>query len=193
MSTIALFRAFHQGLPARALALFDTLSDEQLRSRPQPLVNSLAWLIWHMARVEDAGINRLVTNRMQVLDEGNWGEQMLIPIRHHGTGMTSEEVTDLSIHIDLPSLKAYHKAVRARSLEVVETLSTEQLEEPNDLSYLRQVLFDEEVLNPKLDLGEHIPYQESRGHLLIHFGMTHNYGHFYEAFTVCSLMGVAFW
>ena len=63
MTTIALFREFHQSLPSRALTFFDTLSDEQMRHRPQPMVNSLAWLIWHMARVEDAGINRLVANR----------------------------------------------------------------------------------------------------------------------------------
>jgi DinB superfamily len=193
MSTIALFREFHQSFPPRAIAFFNTLSDEQIRARPQPMVNSVAWLIWHMARVEDAGITRLVANRMQVLDEGNWCEQMQIPIRHHGTGMTSEEVTDLSKHIDLPSLRAYHTAVRARSLEIVETLSPEQLEEPNDLTYLRHVLFDEGMLNPQYDWGDRVPYQAPKGVLLIHFGVTHNYGHFYEAFTVCSLMGVPFW
>jgi hypothetical protein len=192
MSTIALFREFHQGLPPRAIEFFDTLSDEQLRARPQPMVDSLAWLIWHMARVEDAGINRLVANRTQVLDEGNWAEQMEIPIRHHGTGMTSGEVTGLSNRINLSSLRAYHTAVRARSLEVVETLAPEQLEEPNDLAYLRRVLFDEGVLNPNVDWGEDLPYQRSKGYLLMHFGVTHNYGHFYEAFTVCSLMDVSF-
>jgi DinB superfamily len=193
MSAIALFREFHQSLPPRAIAFFDTLADEQLRARPQPMVNSVAWLMWHMARVEDAGINRLVADRTQVLDEGSWGEQMHIPIRHHGTGMTSEEVTNLSKQIDLPSLRAYHAAVRARSLEVIETLSPEQLEEPNDLTYLRRVLFDEGILNPQYDWGDRVPYQASKGVLLIHFGVTHNYGHCYEAFTVCSLMGVPFW
>src|SRR5262245_43901421 len=181
MTSIALFREFHQSLPPRAITFFDTLSDEQMRSRPQPMVNSVAWLIWHMARVEDAGINRLVANRTQILDEGNWGEQMQTPIRHHGTGMTSEEVTDLSNHINLPALRAYHTAVRARTLEVVETLVPEQLEEPNDLAYLRQVLFDEGVLNPNIDWSDRLPYQSSKGYLLMHFGVTHNYGHFYEA------------
>ena len=57
MSTIALFREFHQGFPQRAVAFLDTLSAEHMRTRPQPMVNSVAWLIWHMARVEDAGIN----------------------------------------------------------------------------------------------------------------------------------------
>jgi hypothetical protein len=143
MRITALFREFHQGFPPRARAFFDTLDEAQWRTRPHPAVNSLAWLIWHMARVEDAGVNRLVTHRPQILDEGNWGKRMQVPLRHHGTGMTTQEVTDLSNRIDLPSLRAYHTAVRARTLEIIETVLPEQLEQVNELSYLRQVLFDE--------------------------------------------------
>jgi hypothetical protein len=189
MNIITMFRDFHQGDPPRAMAFYDTLDDAQWRTRPHPAVNSLAWLIWHMARVEDAGVNRLVANRPQVMDEGNWGERMQVPIRHHGTGMTSKEVTDLSNRIDLPSLRAYHTTVRAKTLEVIETLLPEQLDQVNELPYLRQVLFDEGVLNPNIDWGKDVPYQDSKGNLLIHFGVTHNYGHFYEADTICSLMG----
>ena len=46
---------------------------------------------------------------------------------------------------------------------------------------------------PKYDWGGRIVYQGPKGMLLIHFGVTHNYGHVYEAFTVCSLMDVPFW
>jgi len=185
------FREFHQGLPVSTV--FDQLDDADWRTRPQPEVNSLAWLIWYMARVEDAGVNRLVANRSQVFDEGNWGERMQVPIRHHGTGMTSQEVTDLSTRIDLPAPRTYHQAVRARTLEVVESLLPEQLDQINERPYLRQVLFDEGVLNPAVDWGADLPYQRTKGHLLIHFGMTHNYGHFYEAITVCSLLGKRLW
>jgi len=146
MHITALFREFHQGFPPRALAFFDTLDEAQWRTRPQPAVNSLAWLIWHMARVEDAGVNRLVANRPQILDAGNWGERMQVPLRHHGTGMTSQEVTDLSNRIDLPSLRAYHTAVRAGTLEVIETVLPGQLEQVNALSYLCQVLVDDGCL-----------------------------------------------
>lgn len=188
MHITAVFRDFHQGDPPRAMVFYDTLDDAHWRARPHPAVNSLAWLIWHMARVEDAGVNRFVGNRPQVLDEGNWGERMQVPIRHHGTGMTSEEVTDLSNRIDLPSLRAYHTAVRVRTLEILDALLPEELDQVNELSYLRQVCFDEGVLNPNIDWGEGPPYQDSKGNLLMHFAVTHNYGHFYEADTICSLM-----
>jgi hypothetical protein len=194
MDIIEIFLEFHQArMPKRVLTFFDQLSDEQVRTRPHPAVNSISWLRWHMARVEDAGINRLVAGRPQLFEEDNWADRLQILFRHHGTGMTSEEVTELSQRIDLPSLRLYHEAVRARTVEVVQTLLPEQLEAKNDLNYLRQVLFDEGVLNPSFfKERESLPYQETKGHLLMHFGVTHNYGHFYEAFTICSLLGHPF-
>lgn len=195
MNIIHMFLEFHQDLSKNRYVerLFDKLSEEQLRTRPYPAVNSIAWLLWHMARVEDAGVNRLVVAQRQVLDEGDWGKRMNVSIRHHGTGMTDPEVTDLSQRIDIAALRAYLEAVRTKTATVVKTLPLAQLEECNDLSYLRQVLFEEGMLNPAKDWGNSLPYQGSKGELLIHFGMTHNYGHAYEAFTICSLLGVSPW
>jgi len=195
MNVPELFLAFHQdSLKVYGQRLFGQLSEAQMRARPQPRVNSIAWLFWHMARCEDAGVNRLITQRAQVLDEGNWGERMQVSLRHHGTGMTDEEVTALSQHIDLLALQAYYDAVRARTVEVVQALLPAQLDEVNELAYLRQVLFNEGVFNPTVPLGDPLPYQgRTRGMLLVHFAMTHNYGHFYEAATVYSLLGINFW
>src|SRR5262244_3517912 len=49
--------------------LFGSLSDTQLRARPHPGVNTIAWLLWHSARIEDVALNRFLTDRSQVLDE----------------------------------------------------------------------------------------------------------------------------
>jgi len=194
MDVTQLFLSSHQTLQAYSLRLFERLNEAQMRARPQPEVNSIAWLLWHMARCEDAGVNRLVTERTQLLDEGNWGKHLRIPLRHHGTGMTPDEVTDLSQHIDLFALRAYYEAVRSRTVEVVQTMRSEQFDEVNELPHLRQVLVDEGVFNPIFPLSERLPYQgRTKGELLIHFALTHNYGHFYEAATICSLLGVSFW
>ena len=34
---------------------FRQLTDDQMRRRPHPHLNSIAWLLWHMARSEDMG------------------------------------------------------------------------------------------------------------------------------------------
>ncbi|MEZ4862006.1 MAG: DinB family protein [Caldilineaceae bacterium] len=195
MNVIDIFLEFHQTLSKDRYIerLFDKLGEEQLRTRPYPTVNSIAWLLWHMARVEDAGINRLVVAQPQVLDEGDWNTRMNVPIHHHGTGMTDPEVTELSQRINMAALRAYLDAVRTKTATVVKTLTLEHLDERNNLTYLHQVLFEEGMLNPAKDWGDSPPYQASKGELLIHFGVTHNYGHIYEAFTICSLLGVSPW
>ena len=68
---------------------FDSYEDQteaHWRARPHGL-NSIAWLVWHVARCEDGGLNRLVIDRPQVLDDptARWMERMRVPLRHHGT------------------------------------------------------------------------------------------------------------
>ena len=63
---------------------------EQLRRRPVKGSNSLAWLLWHMARIEDVAVNVVVANRRQVFDEG-WAERLKVPRRnamHLGEAIT---------------------------------------------------------------------------------------------------------
>src|SRR5436190_23315281 len=76
------------------------LTEGQLRGRPQPGVNTVAWLLWHTARVEDVGVNRFAMDGTQVLDDG-WLGRLGIPRRDVGTGMSDQEVDELSAGIDL--------------------------------------------------------------------------------------------
>ena len=50
--------------------LLKGLTETQVRTRPHAGVNTIAWLIWHMARIEDVGVNRFVVDGAQVLDDG---------------------------------------------------------------------------------------------------------------------------
>jgi len=61
-----------------------SLSDAQLRLRPQDL-NSIAWLVWHMARCEDA-LSLVLVGRPQVLDEADWLPRLQLSMRDVGTG-----------------------------------------------------------------------------------------------------------
>jgi hypothetical protein len=48
---------------------FGRLTDEQMRVRPREDLNSLAWLLWHVARAEDVFVNLVLAGRPQVFDE----------------------------------------------------------------------------------------------------------------------------
>jgi hypothetical protein len=97
---------------------FAGVSDEQMRVRPREDLNSLAWLLWHIARAEDIFVNPVLAGRPQVLDDG-WAGKLGIGRRDFGIGMTSAEVTEVTRQIDLTALRAYRDAVGLRTREFV--------------------------------------------------------------------------
>lgn len=164
---------------------------EQWRARPHGL-NSIAWLVWHMARVEDSGLNRLVFDRPQVLDDlaGRWMEHMSVPLRHHGTTMTSAEVDELSVRVDIAALCAYSGAVAERTHDLLQELRPALLDEVVEPVRLRRVLLDEGMLRPQYPWQDPLPYAgRTKGHLLLHFGLTHNFGHWHDISTVRGFLG----
>ena len=81
------------------------LTDNEMRLRPGKGMNSLTWLLWHMARTEDVSVNRVVTDSRQVFDE-SWARQHGISRPDIGTGMTDEEVAELTERIDVVAARA---------------------------------------------------------------------------------------
>jgi hypothetical protein len=98
---------------------FAGLSDEQMRVRPREDLNSLAWIMWHIARAEDIILNPVLAGRDQVLDDA-WLKRLGIARRDFGIGMTSPEVSELTTQIDLAALREYRDAVGRRTREIVE-------------------------------------------------------------------------
>jgi hypothetical protein len=172
--------------------VWEMVPDDLMRQRPHPQVNSIAWILWHLTRVEDAGLNRFVVDGSQVLDDGSWVEKMDIPIRHNGGDMNFAEVDDLSQRINLQALQEYSKAVRLRTREVVSQLTYDSLDSVMEEGYLRVILFDEGLASPRSAglLQNYLGW--TKGKCLMNFGMTHPYQHVGEIGVIASLLGVDF-
>ena len=97
---------------------FTGLTDEQMRVRPREDLNSLAWLMWHIARAEDILVNVVVGGQPQVFDDG-WAKRLAVSRPDFGIGMTSPEVTALTKQIDLGALREYRDAVGRRTRELI--------------------------------------------------------------------------
>jgi hypothetical protein len=172
--------------------IWAAVSPELMRQRPHPRVNSIAWNMWHLTRVEDAGLNRFVTNRQQVLDEGHWMERMNIPWRHHGTEMTFVEVDELNQRIDLAALQEYSKSVQERTRDIISTLTPTDLDPVMEEDYLRQLMVDEGLAHSNAEGFIKNNLGWSKGKCLMNFGMTHPYQHLGEIGVIASLLGVEF-
>jgi hypothetical protein len=97
------------------------LTDAEMRARPAPGLNSVAWILWHVARTEDVTVNLVVTAGRQVWG-GAWATRLGVERADIGTGMTDAEVTELTRRLDLAAARAYRSAVGRRTREVVSAL-----------------------------------------------------------------------
>ncbi len=168
------------------------LSEDQIRGRPHPKANTIAWLIWHTARVEDVGVNRFVVDGRQVMDAGGWLERMKIARRDVGTGMTDAEVDELSATIDLDALPGYWESIIERTLEVVDTLGGEDLEAIVPAERVRRVAGEEGGVGADAEwLTEFWAKGRTRGWILAQTPLLHAYGHYFEARAVKGLWGHA--
>jgi hypothetical protein len=103
------------------------LSDDELAWRPDPEANSIAWLVWHLTRIEDDHVAGAAGTE-QVWVEDGWADRFGLPfdVREHGYAMSSTDVGKVRVSADL--LAGYHDAVAVRTLAYVETLAPDDLD-----------------------------------------------------------------
>jgi hypothetical protein len=165
------------------------LTEAQLRGRPVPGVNTVAWLLWHAMRIEDVCVNRFLADRPQVLEDG-WLDRMAVARRDVGTGMTDAQVDDFSARIDLDGLRGYCRAVTRATLDTVPMLRALDLEALVPADRVKHVCTSEGAVDPGASwLTEFWAGGRSRGWVLLQTSLLHVYGHYFEGLTVKGLWG----
>ena len=106
---------------------------ETLRKMPSADANSMAWLAWHLTRVQDNHLSGLAGREAAWMAEG-WHERFGMPSANDvGFGWTPAQVAEFSVEsADL--LLAHHDAVFSRSKEYLAALRPEDLDHVLDES-----------------------------------------------------------
>src|SRR5690554_2560961 len=102
--------------------VLDDLPADHLDVRVDPAANSIAWLVWHLTRVQDDHVAQ-VAGRAQAWTEDRWAERFALdlPAEDLGYGHSSDDVARVS-GISVEALLGYHDAVHARTVAYVDTL-----------------------------------------------------------------------
>lgn len=118
-----------QGVLVRTLT---DLSVEELCFRPNETTNSIAWLAWHLTRVQDHHISGLADLTQAWISE-SWHQKFNMPpdSQNIGSGHTPVEVAAL-VPPNAETLLAYHNSVLERTKAFVRTLSQEDLDRELD-------------------------------------------------------------
>jgi uncharacterized damage-inducible protein DinB len=108
-------------------AAVDGLSDDQLAYRIAGRSNSIAWLVWHLTRIQDDHVAD-VAGRDQLWTADGWYDRFGLPLdeRDHGYGHSSDEVAAVRASGEL--LTGYHDAVFEATLRYVQGLSAPELD-----------------------------------------------------------------
>ena len=106
--------------------LTDGLTDEQAGYRPSPNANSIAWLIWHSARVQDIQLAP-IAGVEQVWTHDGWVDLfgLDLPRNDTGYGHGPQDVVKVVAPVDL--LSGYYHAVHKLTLEFVAGVTAEDL------------------------------------------------------------------
>ena len=93
------------------------LTSEQRHMVPHPKANSIAWVVWHMARTEDGIVRWVIQNRRTpVWNEGGYPEKLGLPAMGQGTGMSTADAHALRIN-DVELFGEYMRKVWASTDE----------------------------------------------------------------------------
>ncbi len=190
MDATQMFLIRHQRMHTRVDRLTDGLTEEQIREPVSPEANPLAWLLWHIARVEDASINLLIGDGPQVFNEA-WMRQLGVTRHDFGPGMTMAEVVALSAEIDLTALQAYWRAVGERTITVVSALSPAELDEVISPERIHWAVVDEHMVEGPMGTRLQEFWKDmTKGYCLVYLPFTHIYEHIGQADLPRGLLGL---
>jgi uncharacterized damage-inducible protein DinB len=124
----ALLLELYDRVPPLAEQATAGLPSEQLARRPAPEANSIGWLIWHLARVQDHHVAELL-DTTQVWTEDGWADRFGLSPDPFNTGYGHSPADVATIQPDRPEvLIEYLDAVYGRTRTMLAGLQPDDLD-----------------------------------------------------------------
>lgn len=123
--------------------------------RPDPDANSIAWLLWHLTRIQDDHIAGAAGTR-QVWSEEGWHRRFGLPfdVSATGYGQSSHEVG--LVRVSGEQLDGYHEDVHAATLRYLDRLDAAELDRIVDDSWDPPVTAAVRLVSVLGDCNQHL-------------------------------------
>ncbi len=160
--------------------VLDDLSDVALRTVPSSSEHSIAWILWHIARIEDITMNMLAAGRSTVFADEGWARRLHGTVDHSGNAMNPDAVRVFSETVNTLALKEYRQAVGRRTRQLIPQISFEALK-IRVLPKRLEMVKDQKLVLPEAQ--EVMDYWASRtiAGLLLMPATRHSFTHLNEA------------
>lgn len=111
----------------RVNAAIEPLSQEEMGWKPDPEANSIAFIYWHVARVEDGWTNTFGKGETNVWLRDKWQDKLGLPELGSGFGYNADQVANFP-NPPKDQLQTYFATVRSETLEFLRGLSESDLD-----------------------------------------------------------------
>ncbi|MEU3956932.1 DUF664 domain-containing protein [Streptomyces achromogenes] len=109
-------------------AVLDGLGPEELHHRPAPDANTIAWLVWHLTRVQDDHIADAF-DLDQVWLAQDWQKRFGLDLPRHDTGYGHTPAKVAKVRVESAELlTGYYDAVHEQTLGILRALAAKDLE-----------------------------------------------------------------
>ncbi|HTZ16700.1 MAG TPA: mycothiol transferase [Mycobacterium sp.] len=131
------------------------LTEDQANYRPTPDANSIAWLIWHSARVQDIQLAP-IAGIEQVWTHDGWVDRfgLDLPRNDSGYGHGPDEVAKVRASAEL--LAGYYHALHKVTLDFVDRVTAEDLARIVDRNWDPPVTASARIVSIIDDCAQHL-------------------------------------
>ncbi|AGZ44900.1 mycothiol transferase [Actinoplanes friuliensis] len=156
MNVTELLAEAHGRLPDLVQAAVEDLSKEQLSRPPAEGANTVAWLVWHLTRVQDSHLAEL-TGEEQVYLTGDWAPRFgLKPDPGDtGYGYTAEQVQAVRPE-SAQTLVDYYQAVHERTASYLAGVEPAELDKVVDPAWDPPVTLGVRLISVLNDDTQHV-------------------------------------
>lgn len=163
--------------------VLNDMTEEEIRRIPPNDEHSIAWILFHIARIEDITMNMLVAATPQLFVKESWASKMNVSIIHSANKMDDVSVAILNANVDIDGLRTYRRAVGRRTREIVKNLDPQDFKQRVNTSRLRKVMEEGALVPEALEILNYWSKRTIAG-LLLMPPIRHNFLHLNEALRV---------
>ena len=118
--------------------LIGDLKEWEYAVMPTSKDETIAWVLWHTARIEDLTMGILTAGEDQIFND-TWRRNMNAPVTDTGNAMSDDEIMELSKSLRIEELLQYRSTVGTRTRQIVERLNPEDMTRKVSLKLLDKV------------------------------------------------------
>lgn len=128
--------------------LLDGLTDADYSVMATKKDETIAWHLWHIARIEDLVGNLLIAEQAQILDDA-WMTKLHATVRDTGNIMTDQQMIEFSKQVNKQALIQYRNVVGRQTREILKSLTPDDMKRKPSIEYLARLVSEGGLLKQK--------------------------------------------